>query len=119
MSGTTSWDAVPRERVSDLIARRMITGDKLMLVRWEFAAGGYVALHRHPHEQVVMVETGRLKMTIGGEQVMLGPGSVRLIPSATPHDAEVLEDTVAIDIFSPPREDFLSGAQPDYLTRGR
>ena len=119
MSGTTSWDAVPRERVSDLVARRMICGEKLMLVRWEFSKGGYVALHQHPHEQVVVVETGRLKMTIGGEPVTIEAGGIRVISADTPHDAEVLEDTVAIDIFSPPREDFLSGAQPDYLTRGR
>ncbi len=116
MGQTTSWAAVPRERISNLISRRIIHGDKVMLVRWEFTMGGYVAQHRHPHEQVVVVESGRIRMTIGGEEVTLGAGAIRVIPSDTPHDAEVLEDAVVIDIFSPPRADFLAATPPDYLT---
>ncbi|MCE2390886.1 MAG: cupin domain-containing protein [Proteobacteria bacterium] len=119
MGETTRWDALPSERISDHIRRRMVWGEKLMLVRWEFARGGYVAMHRHPHEQVVVVESGRLKMNIAGEEVALGPGDIRVIPPDTPHDAEVLEDARVMDVFSPPREDFLGDEGPGYLTHGR
>ena len=119
MLDTTRWDAVPREQVSDLIGRRMIYGEKVMLVRWEFAKGCYVASHRHPNEQVAVVESGNLRMVIDGEEATLGAGDIRVIPPDTAHDAEAIEDTVVIDIFSPPREDFLGGEGPGYLTRGR
>ena len=119
MLETTRWDTVPREQVSDLIGRRMIYGEKVMLVRWEFAKGCYVASHRHPNEQVAVVESGQLRMVIDGEESTLGAGDIRVIPPNTSHDAEAIEDTVVIDIFSPPREDFLGGEGPGYLTRGR
>ena len=119
MVETRRWDALPSESISEHISRRMIWGEKLMLVRWEFTRGGYVAMHRHSNEQVVVVETGRLKMTIDGEDITLGPGDIRVIPPDTPHDAEVLEDSLVFDLFSPPREDFLGGEGPGYLTRGR
>ena len=117
MSETMSWDAVPRERISELIGRRMIYGEKVMLVRWEFARGCHVEMHRHPNEQVSVVEAGQLRMTIGGEDVILEPGSIRVIPPDALHDAEALVDTIVVDIFSPPREDFLNGEGLGYLTK--
>lgn len=110
-----TWDAVPAEQVAGNIERRIISGEKEMLVRWAFTKGTHAARHNHPHEQVVLMVSGRLKLTVGDEAATLGPGDIVLIPPDVPHEADALEDTVVIDIFSPPREDFLTGEQPAYM----
>ena len=93
----------------------MIVGTNEMLVRWEFDKGAVAARHSHPHEQIVVMVHGRLKITVGQEETTMGPDDIVVIPPNVPHEAEALEDTVVIDIFSPPREDFLSGGRPGYL----
>lgn len=110
-----TWSDLPIEQVSDNIARKMIVGEKEMLVRWEFRKGGLAGRHDHPHEQIVMMVSGRLRLAVGNEERVLVPGDLVIIPPHTPHEAEALEDTIVIDIFSPPREDFLSGSRPAYL----
>ncbi len=114
---TYRWDTVPAERLDEKITRRMIAGDREMLVYWEFKQGTLAAMHSHPHEQVVMMVSGKLRLAVGDEETMMGPGDLVVIPSGVPHEAEAIEDTVVIDIFSPPREDFLSGEGPAYLTK--
>ena len=109
------WEAVPAEALDDKVTRRMIVGEKEMLVHWTFRKGCLAARHQHPHEQVVMMLTGRLRLTVGDEETVMGPGDLVLIPPEVPHEAEALEDTEVIDIFSPPREDFLSAEGPAYL----
>lgn len=110
-----TWQNVPSERINDAITRRMIVGQNEMVVRWEFQKGGVAGRHSHPHEQIVMMIRGRLRLTVGGEAAVLDDGEIVVIPPDVPHEAEALEDTVVIDIFSPPREDFLSGEAPAYL----
>jgi quercetin dioxygenase-like cupin family protein len=95
--------------------RRMIVGTREMLVRWEFKKGALAARHSHPHEQIVVMVRGRLRLVVGDDETVMGPDDIVVIPPQVPHAAEALEDTVVIDIFSPPREDFLSGARPAYL----
>ncbi|HEY7490202.1 MAG TPA: cupin domain-containing protein, partial [Candidatus Tectomicrobia bacterium] len=106
---------VPAERLADNIMRRMIVGTREMLVRWEFKKGALAARHSHPHEQIVVMVRGRLRLVVGDDETVMGPDDIVVIPPQVPHAAEALEDTVVIDIFSPPREDFLSGARPAYL----
>lgn len=110
-----TWDTVPAERLDDNIERRMIVGKKQMLVRWEFKKGTLASKHSHPHEQVVLMVTGKLRLSVGDDESVIGPGEIVVIPSDVPHEAEALEDSVAIDLFSPPREDFLSSEGPAYL----
>ena len=93
----------------------MIAGTKEMLVRWEFDKGAVAARHSHPHEQIVVMVQGRLKLIVGDTERVIGRDDIVVIPPDTPHEAEALEDTVVIDIFSPPREDFLCGNRPAYL----
>jgi quercetin dioxygenase-like cupin family protein len=112
---TYTWDTVPAERLADNIMRRMIVGTREMLVRWEFKKGALAARHSHPHEQIVVMVRGRLRLVVGDDETVMGPDDIVVIPPQVPHAAEALEDTVVIDIFSPPREDFLSGARPAYL----
>ena len=110
-----NWNTMAAERLTDSISRRMVSGEREMLVRWEFKKGAVAGRHSHPHEQVVMMVTGKLRLSVDDVEVIMGPNDIYVISSGIPHEAEALEDTVVIDIFSPPREDFLAGGTPGYL----
>ncbi len=81
-------------------------GEKVMLVEVHFDAGAAVPGHNHPHEQISYIVSGRLRFTLYGEVMELKTGDCLHIPSNAPHEATALEETVTLDIFSPPREDF-------------
>ena len=110
-----TWDAVPAVQLSDKIQRRMIVGSKEMLVRWDFKKGALAARHSHPHEQIVVMVQGRLRLAVGDDETIMGPDDIVVISPNIPHEALALEDTVVMDIFSPPREDFLTGDGLSYL----
>jgi len=110
-----TWETVAVEQLTDSIRRRMIVGSREMLVRWEFRKGALAARHNHPHEQIVMMIEGKLQLTVGNTSTTMTPGDIVVIPPDVPHAALALEDTVVLDIFSPPREDFLAGDRPSYL----
>ena len=102
------WHTIPSERVADGIERQMIWGEKLMVVRVRFAAGTVTAVHAHVHEQITLVERGRVEFTIEQEKRIASTGDVLFFPSQCRHGATMLEEEVVlIDIFSPVREDFL------------
>ena len=84
------------------------SGEKLMLVRIEIAAGKAVAAHQHPHEQITHLLAGRVEFTVGDTQMVLEPGDSCLLEPDVAHGATALEDSVLIDAFAPPREDFLA-----------
>ena len=103
-----NWTAVPGKELRDGVVRQMIYGDRMMICRLTIAAGTALPAHRHPHEQITIVETGRVRYILGEEERVFGPGDVVLLPGEFWHGATVLdEDAVLIDIFSPIREDFL------------
>jgi quercetin dioxygenase-like cupin family protein len=105
------WSAVPVERVADGIERQMVWGERVMVCRVRFAPGVVTAVHTHPHEQVTIVEQGRVAFTIAGQSRTAVIGDVLVFPSNCPHGATMLdEEVVLIDIFSPLREDFLPHA---------
>ena len=112
---TYRWDTVAVEKLGEKIQRRMIVGAKEMLVRWEFLKGAVAARHSHPHEQIVVMVHGKLRLIVGEAETIMGSEDIVVIPPNIPHEAYALEDTVVIDIFSPPREDFLTGDKPAYL----
>ena len=112
---TYKWNTVAVEQLTDNIKRRMIVGTNEMLVRWEFIKGAVAARHSHPHEQIVVMVHGKLRLIVGDAETILGHDDIVVIPPNTPHEAHALEDTVVIDVFSPPREDFLTGNRPVYL----
>lgn len=108
---------MPKERVSDVLERRLISGDKLMLAYVYLKQGCLVPLHEHEHEQMTYVLSGALRFRIGaedGEEIIVRAGEVLHTPSHVPHMAEALEDTVGLDAFSPPRQDWLDKSD-DYL----
>jgi quercetin dioxygenase-like cupin family protein len=102
------WSAIPIERVADGITRQMVVGDRLMVCRLTLAARTVTAIHTHVHEQLTLVERGRVDFFVEGNKRTANPGDILLFPSGIQHGATMLdEDVVLIDIFSPPREDFL------------
>jgi len=107
------WDEIPREIVTDDIARRLFTGERMMLAQVYLDRGAIVPWHSHENEQLTWILSGALRFLIGEEgsddvlDVVVKEGEVLYIPSNVPHRAEALEDTVDVDIFSPPREDWL------------
>jgi len=116
---TTSyrWEDMPRERVTEQLERRLITADRMMLAHVYLEKGCVVPKHSHENEQITYILEGALKFWIGedeSKEVIVRAGEVLVIPSHVLHKAEALEDTLDVDIFSPPREDWLNKTD-DYL----
>jgi quercetin dioxygenase-like cupin family protein len=105
-----AWASHPVEQLSEGIERQMIWGERLMVCRLSFAPGIATPVHSHPHEQITIVERGRVRFTVDGVERIAAAGDVLFFPSGLAHGATMLEEPVVlIDIFSPPREDFLAG----------
>jgi quercetin dioxygenase-like cupin family protein len=114
------WDDMPRETVNPLLDRRLVTGERMMLAHVYLKKGCVVPRHSHENEQLTYVLEGALHFWLGedeSEEVVVRAGEVLTIPSNLPHKALALEDTLDVDIFSPPREDWLAGT--DAYLRGR
>jgi quercetin dioxygenase-like cupin family protein len=113
------WNDLPKERVTDLLDRRLITGERMMLAHVYLKKGCVVPTHRHENEQLTYILEGTLRFWIGEEQEQLDvhAGEVLLIPSNVLHKALALEDTLDVDIFCPPRQDWLDKTD-DYLRSG-
>jgi quercetin dioxygenase-like cupin family protein len=113
------WDSMKKERVSDMLERRLITGDRMMLAHVYLKKGCIVPKHSHENEQLTYILEGALKFKIGedgAQEIVVSAGEVLLIPSNVPHMAEALEETLDVDVFSPPRQDWLD-KKDDYLRR--
>ena len=111
------WDDMPKESVTEQLQRRLITADRMMLAHVYLEKGCVVPQHSHENEQITYILDGALKFWIGedgSEEVIVRSGEVLVIPSHVLHKAEALEDTLDVDIFSPPREDWLNKTD-DYL----
>ena len=113
------WDSMKKERVSDMLERRLITGDRMMLAHVYLKKGCIVPKHSHENEQLTYILEGALRFWIGedgAQELVVRAGEVLVIPSNVPHKAEALEDTLDVDVFSPPRQDWLDGTD-DYFRR--
>jgi quercetin dioxygenase-like cupin family protein len=117
-SGFAALAALPLERVTDKISRRIVSGEQGMVVWWTMKAGSHAAAHKHDNEQIAWMLNGRMEFRLGAERRSCGPGDVVVIPAGVEHEAFFPEDTEVIDIFAPPRADFLSGATPAYMRKG-
>lgn len=116
---TFRWDEMEKEPVVEGIERRIINGDQMMLTHVYLKAGAVVPLHSHHNEQFTYILEGALRFWIGGEDsepIDIRAGEVLHIPSNVPHKAEALEDTLDVDVFSPPRQDWLDKTD-DYFRR--
>jgi len=111
------WDDMPKENVTEMLDRRLITGDRTMLAHVYLKKGAIVPKHAHENEQLTYILEGALRFWIGEDEsqtIDVSAGEVLHIPSNVPHKAEALEDTLDVDIFSPPRQDWLDKTD-DYL----
>ena len=111
------WESIPVEELNPLLSRRLVTGEKGMLDHVYLKKGAIVQLHSHENEQFTYILEGALKFLIGddkSEEIIVRAGEVLHIPSNVPHEAEAIEDCLDLDIFVPPREDWLSGSD-NYL----
>jgi quercetin dioxygenase-like cupin family protein len=108
------WDEVPLEVLSEKISRKIITAERTMVAMIYIKKGGVVPMHHHENEQISYMIEGVLEFDIEGKKVELQKGGVLTIPSNVPHSATALDDTVSMDIFTPPRQDWLTG-QDAYL----
>jgi quercetin dioxygenase-like cupin family protein len=112
-----TWESMEKEVMSDVISRRIITGDKAMVAQVFLAKGAVVPEHHHESEQITYIMEGALKFQLEGREIVVSKGQVLRIPSNVPHRAIALEDTLDLDIFSPIREDWLVKTD-EYLRRG-
>jgi quercetin dioxygenase-like cupin family protein len=106
------WSDIPEERVTDLISRKLVTGDDMMLAHVYLKKDAIVPQHSHHNEQLTYILSGALHFYIGADrahEVIVRAGEVLHLPAHLPHEARALEDTLDVDIFSPPRQDWLDG----------
>ena len=100
-----------KERVNDMLDRRLITGERVMLAHVYLKKGCVVPKHSHENEQITYILEGALRFKLGEDQkevITVSAGEVLHIPSNLPHEAEAVEDTLDVDVFSPPRADWLN-----------
>ncbi|HLK20200.1 MAG TPA: cupin domain-containing protein [Bryobacteraceae bacterium] len=90
-------------------ARQVIHGETMTVARVYLKKGGLVPEHSHHNEQISMMEQGALRFVLEGQELILKAGQVLRIPPNVPHSAEALEDSIAVDLFSPIREDWIRG----------
>jgi quercetin dioxygenase-like cupin family protein len=108
----TSWNQIPVETLNPLLTRQFTTGAEAMLARLELKQGCIVPRHSHANEQISYILSGALRFSLGDEasatETIVRAGEVLIIPGHLPHSAEALEDTVDLDVFSPPRQDWIN-----------
>lgn len=110
------WEEIPIETVNPLFDRQLVVGDQIMVARILLKKGCVVPLHSHMNEQISHVQSGAIQFTIDGRDIVVREGEFLCIPPHMPHQAVALEDFVGIDIFTPPRADWLSKTD-QYLRR--
>ena len=104
------WDDMPKERVAEKFERRLVTGERVMLAHVYLKRGFVVPRHQHDNEQLTYILEGALRFWIGedeSQKLVVRAGEVLHLPSWVWHKAEALEDTLDVDVFSPPRQDWL------------
>ena len=103
-----SWKTIEKETLNPLFDRQLVVGEKVMLARILLKKGAHVPEHSHMNEQVTHTLKGALKFRIDGRDITLGPGEILCIPPHMPHEAWALEDCEELDVFTPPREDWIN-----------
>ena len=103
------WSEIEPEQMNPLVTRQFVVGTNTMLARIVLKKGAHVPKHQHVHEQICHVVDGALEFRVEGEAVAVRAGEILCIPPHVPHEVVALEDSVALDIFNPPRQDWIDG----------
>ena len=111
-----AWSSIPLETLNPLLERHFVVGQDIMVARVLLKKGCVVPEHSHLNEQVTYILEGALKFWIDNREVVVHAGEVLTIPPHMPHKAEALEDTVDLDVFNPPRADWME--KTDVYLRG-
>jgi quercetin dioxygenase-like cupin family protein len=101
------WDEIALDKITELMSQKIVAGDREMLAQIYLKRGALVPMHAHESEQMTYILQGALTFLVGGEEITVREGEVLHIPSWMPHQAEALEDTFELDVFSPVRQDWL------------
>jgi quercetin dioxygenase-like cupin family protein len=116
------WEEIPLEKVTDDIQRRLFTGDSMMIAHVYLDEGAVVPTHSHENEQLTYILEGALHFWIGEgddvDELVVSAGEVLHIPANVPHKALALEDTFDVDVFTPPRQDWLDGTDAYFHDEG-
>jgi quercetin dioxygenase-like cupin family protein len=104
----TRWQDVELEQLNPLLQRQLVVGEAVMVARVLLKKGSLVPLHSHMNEQITYILEGTLQFQIDGREIVVRAGEVLCIPPHMPHAALALEDTVDLDIFNPPRQDWIN-----------
>jgi quercetin dioxygenase-like cupin family protein len=114
-SGFGSLKTLKSERINDKITRRLVSGEHGMIVWWSIKKGAHAAAHKHENEQIFWIIKGRMKFRLGGQTKLCKTGDIAVIPGGVEHEAWFPENCEVIDVFTPPRADFLAGGTPAYM----
>lgn len=110
------WNELAKEELKPGLARQVLHGEKMTVARIFLAEGAVVPEHHHPTEQLSIIESGKMRFLVDGREVTVAAGEMLLIPVNAPHSGVALEETVALDLHCPRREDWVSGDDA-YLRR--
>ena len=105
------WDEIALEKITEMISQKIVAGEREMLAQIYLKRGALVPMHAHESEQMTYILQGALKVLVDGEEITVREGEVLHIPSRVPHQAEALEDTFELDVFSPVRPDWVGGTE--------
>ena|SRR5687767_4230329 len=105
------WDEIALEKITEMISQKIVAGEREMLAQIYLKRGALVPMHSHPSEQMTYILQGALRFLVDGEEIIVREGEVLHVPSGAQHQAEALEDTFELDVFSPIRKDWLSAAE--------
>ena len=105
------WDELALEKVTEMISRKVISGEREMLAQSYLKRGAIVPMHAHESEQLTYVLQGALKFLVNGEEIVVREGEVLHIPAHVDHQAEALEDTFDLDVYSPLRRDWIEAKE--------
>ena len=101
------WSDIAAEQINPTISRQYVTADRVTVARFELKRGAVVPQHSHENEQVSYIISGALKFILEGRDIVVRGGELLQIPPHVAHAAEAVEDTLAIDVFSPVRQDWI------------
>jgi len=105
------WDEIALEKITEMVSQKIICGEREMMAQIYLKRGALVPMHTHESEQMTYVLQGSLRFLVDGEEVIVREGEVLHIPATVPHQAEALEDTFELDVFSPIRADWVREAE--------
>src|SRR4051812_31679622 len=109
------WDEIALQKITEMMSQKIIAGERQMLAQIYLKRGALIPMHSHESEQMTYILQGALRFVVEGEEIVLREGEVMHIPANVAHQAEALEDTFELDVFSPVRADWMTELDDQYL----